>query len=135
MNLQSIVKNIYDKLSNTQLIVKNWAIIDDQLYKTLKNKVTITAIGNLEINKYNELTCLLESKKNFYFIKWNSKFISIAQGESEYKLLLQIVNIFAINTNAILNTDSNKTESLKEILKIIGFKLNKKAKRDLEFFT
>lgn len=135
MNLQSIVKNIYDKLNNTKYIVKNWAIIDDVLYNSLKNKVTITGIGNLEINKYNELTCLLESKKNFYFIKWNSKFISIAQGESEYKLLLQIVNIFAINTESILNTETSKVASLKEILEVIGFKLNKKAKKDLEFFT
>lgn len=135
MNLESIVKNIYNKLNNAKYIIKDWAIIDELRYKEIKNKITITGIGSLEANRHNEITCILESKRKFYYIKWSDKFISLAQGESEYKLLLQVVNIFAVNINAILNTPNKKLSSLKEILQVIGFKLNKKAKQDLEFFT
>jgi hypothetical protein len=136
MNLNDLVSEIYKKLNNTKYFVNGWAIIDDTSYNKIKNKILINNINNITINNHNEYTCLLESKSKYYFIKWNNRFISIVESETEYGLLLNNINIFAINTLAITNNKiDNNIHSPKEILKIIGFKLNKKVKSNLDYFA
>lgn len=135
MNINQIVKNIYNKLGNIKYTIGDWFIIDDIQYKKIKNKVTLYSINNINVNAHNEITCLLESKNKFYFIKWNHRFISIIESETEYGLAINDITIFAINSLALEGKDSTNKYKLKDILDTIGFKLSKKIKKDLEYFT
>jgi hypothetical protein len=135
MNLNDLVAKIYKKLTNSNLYKLGWAILDEDYYKLINSKVLITNVNNININKHNENTCLLESKNKYYLIKWNDKFIAVNESDTEYGLILNELNIYAINAiGALENRNDLKTPSLSKVLKIIGFKLSKKTREDLKDF-
>lgn len=135
MNINDLVAQIYKKLTSTNIYRLGWAILDEKLYKKINNKILILNIGNLNRSEYKESTCLLENKDRYYLIKWNDKFISINESGTEYGLVINGLNIYAINaTKALEEKPTLKAPSLKEVLKIIGFKLSKKAKEHLNYF-
>lgn len=135
MNINDLVAQIYKKLTSTNIYRLGWAILDEKLYKKINNKILIINIGNLNRNEYKESTCLLENKDKYYLIKWNDKFISINESDTEYGLVINELNIYAINAiKALEEKPTLKAPSLKQVLKIIGFKLSKKAKEHLNYF-
>jgi hypothetical protein len=135
MNINDLVTQIYKKLTNANVYKLGWAILDENLYNKINDKILITSIDNLNKNEHKESTCLLEDKDQYYLIKWNDKFISINESDNEYGLVLNELNIYAINAiKALENKPNLKTPSLKKVLKIIGFKLSKKAKEHLNYF-
>ena len=135
MNINDLVAQIYKKLTSTNIYRLGWAILDEKLYKKINNKILIVNIGNLNRNEYKESTCLLENKDKYYLIKWNDKFISINESDTEYGLVINELNIYAINAiKALEEKPTLKAPSLKQVLKIIGFKLSKKAKEHLNYF-
>lgn len=135
MNINDLVSQIYKKLTSTNIYRLGWAILDEKLYKKINNKILIVNIGNLNRSEYKESTCLLENKDKYYLIKWNDKFISINEADTEYGLVINELNIYAINAiKALEENPELKTPSLKQVLKIIGFKLSKKAKEHLNYF-
>jgi hypothetical protein len=135
MNINDLVAQIYKKLTSTNIYKLGWAILDEKLYKKINNKILIVNIGNLNRSEYKESTCLLENKDRYYLIKWNDKFISINEADTEYGLVINELNIYAINAiKALEENPELKTPSLKQVLKIIGFKLSKKAKEHLNYF-
>ena len=135
MNINDLVAQIYKKLTSTNIYRLGWAILDEKLYNKINNKILIVNIGNLNRNEYKESTCLLENKDRYYLIKWNDKFISINESDTEYGLVINELNIYAINAiKALEEKPTLKAPSLKQVLKIIGFKLSKKAKEHLNYF-
>lgn len=135
MNINDLVSQIYKKLTSTNIYRLGWAILDEKLYKKINNKILIVNIGNLNRSEYKENTCLLENKDKYYLIKWNDKFISINESDTEYGLVINELNIYAINAiKALEEKPTLKAPSLKQVLKIIGFKLSKKAKEHLNYF-
>lgn len=134
-SIEEIVKNIYNKLGDIKYTKGEWFIIDDLLYKKINNKITLKCVNNIALNSNKELVCLVESKDKYYFIKWNGKFISVIESETEYGLAINDVNIFAINSMSLLGQPNKKDYNVEDILKIIGFKLSKKLKLDFKYFT
>jgi len=133
--IDSQVTKIYDLLVKGSKIIDDWSIIEEDKFKQIKSKI-ITNINNIDFNKYREIVILAESKKEYFYIKYNSKFISIVSSPTEYGLLIEMPKIYAVNIN-VLNDIKPKIidYSPKYILKLIGFKLNKKAIKDLAQFT
>ena len=129
------VAKIYDLLVKGSKIIDDWSILEEDKFKEIKKK-TIKNISNIDVNKYAEITILAESKKEYYYIKYNSKFISIVISETEYGLLIEIPKIYAVNIDVLTETKPKIIDyNPKYILKLIGFKLSKKAIKDLEQFA
>lgn len=138
MNESSInnqIKKIYDALINSSKLIGNWAIVNNDIYKTINNKVTIKNINEIQANSFNETIISAESKSKYYLIKYSPKFISIIVSDTEYGVFLQNINIFALNILTLNNQEDKVQYNHKDILKICGFKLSKRAIKDLDDFT
>ena len=129
------LKKLYDLITGSAILIGNWGIANDSLYKKIKNKITITNINDIISNKYSETIIVTESKNKYYFIKYSPKFISIIESDTEYGAFLQDISIYAINILQVANQEDKNIYSPKDILKICGFKVSKKAIKDLSDFT
>jgi hypothetical protein len=138
MNESSInnqIKKIYDALINSSKLIGNWAIVNNDIYKTINNKVTIKNINEIKVNTFNETIISVESKSKYYLIKYSPKFISIIVSDTEYGVFLQNITIFALNILTLNNQEDKVKYKHKDILRICGFKLSKRAIKDLDDFT
>ena len=138
MNETSInkqIKKIYDALINSSKLIGNWAIVNNDIYKTINNKVTIKSVNEIQVNTYKETIISAESKLKYYLIKYSPKFISIIVSDTEYGVFLQDINIFALNILTLNNQEDKVKYKHKDILRICGFKLSKKAIKDLDDFA
>ena len=123
----------YDRLSNPTIVIGEWNIIDEKEFKKL-NKITLTSIS--EIKAYdNENTISAEYKNKFIVFKYNTAFIAIKQIDREYEYLLKDWSLIAVNRNYITKGTTQQSIAVKDILKVTGVKLNKKAKIDLSYFN
>lgn len=136
MNEEKLLKKLnlyYDRLSNPTIVIGEWNIIDEKEFKKL-NKITLTSIS--EIKAYdNENTISAEYKNKFIVFKYNTAFIAIKQIDREYEYLLKDWSLIAVNRNYITKGTTQQSIAVKDILKVTGIKLNKKAKRDLSYFN
>jgi len=137
IDLNKEIQKIYDLLIDSKETRGDWAIIQPEISKKIRNKINIININNVITNEFKEKILLVESKKEYYYIKYSGKFISLISSENEYGLAIAPpVQVYAVNLEAISKpNEPNKVYSPKEILKTIGFKLSKKALKDLEDFT
>lgn len=130
------IYNLYNKNKN-KIKVGNWVIVNEDIYNLYKNKLTITSIQLY--NAKNELTgrkekfILAETKSDYILIKYNSNFIAINVCEREYDLMNSI-NLVMINYNSLYNIENNVGEppEIKEIFKVLGWKITRKAIKNLE---
>lgn len=136
MNEEKLLKKLnlyYDRLSNPTIVIGEWNIIDEKEFKKL-NKITLTSIS--EIKAYdNENTISAEYKNKFIVFKYNTAFIAIKRIDREYEYLLKDWSLIAVNRNYITKGTTQQSIAVKDILKVTGIKLNKKAKRDLSYFN
>ena len=136
MNEEKLLKKLnlyYDRLSNPTIVIGEWNIIDEKEFKKL-NKITLTSIS--EIKAYdNENTISAEYKNKFIVFKYNTAFIAIKRIDREYEYLLKDWSLIAVNRNYITKGTTQQSIAVKDILKVTGIKLNKKAKRDLSCFN
>ena len=123
----------YDKLSNPSIVIGEWNIVDEKEFKKL-NKITLTSISEIKAYK-NENTISAEYKNKFIIFKYNPAFIATKQIDREYEYLLKDWSLIAVNKNYIEKGTSTESIEPKDIFKIIGIKLNKKAKKDLSCFN
>lgn len=137
IDLNKEIQKIYDLLIDSKEVRGDWAIIQPKISKKIRNKVTIININNIINNEFNEKILFVESKKEYYYIKYSGKFISLISAENEYGLAIAPpIQVYAVNLEAISKpNEPNKAYTPKEILKTIGFKLSKKAIKDLDDFT
>lgn len=136
VNEEKLLKKLnlyYDRLSNPTIVIGEWNIIDEKEFKKL-NKITLTSIS--EIKAYdNENTISAEYKNKFIVFKYNTAFIAIKQIDREYEYLLKDWSLIAVNRNYITKGTTQQSIAVKDILKVTGVKLNKKAKIDLSYFN
>lgn len=131
-SLEDKLELYYDRLNNPQKIINNWAIIDLDLLNSLK-KISITSVNDIYVND-GEKIILLESKNKYLTIKVSFNFIAIKIINNEYNCLIKEWDLIAVDKNYIYKGTATKPMTNKEIIKFLGFKLNKKAIKDLDYF-
>lgn len=134
-NLEEIY-NLYN-INKNKNKVGNWVIVNEDVYNLYKNKLKITSIqlynGKNELTGRKEKFILAETKSDYILIKYNSNFIAINVCQREYELTNNI-NLIMINSNSLYNIENNIGEppEIKEIFKVLGWKIARKAIKNLE---
>jgi len=122
----------YEVIKKPKYKAKNWIIADSNLYSLLKNKLNITSV--LFINKYpNEHIVVIETKKEYYAIKYNGNFICLRRSETEYGLVTGEYELLAVNDKILKEISEKTILSFDEVCKIFNWKLSKKAKEEFEY--
>lgn len=122
----------YSIIKNPKYKAKNWIIADPKLYLSLKNKLNITSV--LFINKYlNETIIVIETKKEYYAIKYNGNFVCLRRSETEYGLVTGEYELLAVNEKILKEISEKILLPFDEICKLFNWKLSKKAKQELDY--
>ncbi|NDA90219.1 MAG: hypothetical protein EBY20_04840 [Alphaproteobacteria bacterium] len=81
-------------------------------------------------------TQITQQNKNYYIvIKYSPNFIATKVIDTEYDYLLKDWDLIAVDRQTLYKGETNKLMTNKEIIKLLGFKLNKKAIKDLSYFS
>ena len=121
-----------DKFSNPAYSLGDWVVVDDLLYKKLKNKLTIYSIISNNLFA-NECVIVIETKKEYYAIKYSGRFVCVRRSDTEYGLVSGEYEILAVNKVLREDEDSNIIP-FKDLCKILDWKLGKKAREYLDYF-
>ncbi len=133
--LESKLIEYYDKLKNPKYIVKDWIITSENLYEKYKNKLKLINIISYNILT-NEIVVVAESKSKYYAIKYSDKFICLKESETEYGLVIDGYDLFAINgTNLYYKSNSPKVITFKQIIKLMDWKIGKEVKGYFDYFS
>ena len=132
-DLNKKINNIDSKIREPKHICNNWIIVADSVYERYKDKLTIININNIQTELIADslgLTIMCESKHKYHLIKYTPQFIGIVEADTEYGLLTESYNIFAVNSEVITNSPpfNKNLLSIKGIFKVLGWKLNKETK-------
>jgi len=126
------LSNYYSIIKDGKYKLNNWIIADPKLYLSLKNKLNITSV--LFINKYtNETIIVIETKKEYYAIKYNGNFICLRKSDTEYGLVTGEYELLAVNEKVLKEISEKTLLSFDKICQLFNWKLSKKAKEDLEY--
>jgi len=131
-SLEEKLELYYDKVKNPSKIIDNWAIIDIDAFNAL-NKITIISINNISHGEIDRIITT-ETKNKYIIIKYSPSFIATKVIDTEYDYLIKDWDLIAVDRDTIYKENISKIISNKEIMKLLGFKLNKKARLDLEYF-
>jgi hypothetical protein len=135
-SLEDKLEEYYYKLQNPSLIIGDWAIVDKDALNKLK-KITLTNINEVN-NLVSDRLITTESKNNYIVIKYSPTFIATKVINKEYDYLLKDWDLIAVNKDTLYKAESetpNKLMTNKEIIEFLGFKLNKKFIKNLEYFS
>jgi hypothetical protein len=132
-SLEDKLEEYYDKLKHPAKIIDNWAIIDIDALNEL-NKITLTSISNISEGEVDRIITT-ESKNNYIVIKYSPNFIATKVIDNEYNYLIKDWDLIAVDRETLYKGETNKVMTNKEIIKLLGFKLNKKARLDLNYFN
>jgi len=102
------------------------------LYKKLKNKLNIYSIISNNLFA-NECVIVIETKKEYYAIKYSGRFVCVRRSETEYGLVSGEYEILAVNKVLTEDEDSN-IMPFKDLCKLLDWKLGKKAREYLDYF-
>jgi hypothetical protein len=135
-SLEDKLEEYYYKLQNPSEVIGDWAIVDKTALNKL-NKITLTNINEVN-NRESERLITTESKNNYIVIKYSPSFIATKVINNEYNYLLKDWDLIAVNKDTLYKAESetpNKLMTNKEIIEFLGFKLNKKFIKNLEYFS
>lgn len=132
-SLEAKLELYYNKLQSPDKIIDNWAIIDIENFNKL-NKITLTNINEITYS-LSDTIITTESKNNYIIIKYNPNFIATKVINNEYSYLIKDWDLIAIDINHLYKNISREPMTNKQIIKLLGLKLNKKAKSDLDCFS
>jgi hypothetical protein len=132
-SIEDKLEQYYNKLKHPAKIINNWAIIDIDAFDKLNN-ITLNNISNVSISESDRIITT-ESKNYYIIIKYNPNFIATKVISTEYDYLLQDWDLIAVDRETLYKGESNKLMTNKEIIKLLGFKLNKKSRADLDYFS
>lgn len=135
MNIKSLQDKLelyYDRLKHPPKIIKNWAIIDVELLNSLK-KIKLNNINDIT-NYLNEKIISAETKDKYIVIKVSFNFIAIKIIDTEYDYIIKDWDLIAVDKNYVYKGKETKPMTNKEIMQFLGFKLNKKLIKNLEYF-
>lgn len=131
-NLEKKLKEYYNKLHKPDRVIGNWAIIDTKAHDNLsKIKLTNISCSN---NISDEIIIFTESKSKYIAIKYNFNFIAVKLVDREYECYTKDWDLIAVDKQYLYDGKINKRMNIKEIIKLLGFKLTTKAKKDLNDF-
>lgn len=126
------LKEYYHKINNPKYKIDNWIIADDTLYLSLQNKLKISSV--LVVKKYiNEDLIIIETKNEYYAIKYNGNFICLKKSETEYGLVTGEYQLLAIHMSILKEVTQKKIPKFNNICKIFNWKLTNKAKEELSY--
>ena len=131
-SLEEKLELYYDKLKYPAKIINNWAIIDIDAFNKLK-KITLNNINNVSQSDIDRIITT-ENKNNYIIIKYSPNFIATKVIDNEYDYLLKDWDLIAVDRETLYKGESNKLMTNKEIIKLLGFKLTKRSKADLDYF-
>jgi len=132
-SLEEKLELYYDKLKNPAKIINNWAIIDIDAFNKLK-KITLNNINNVSQSDIDRIITT-ENKNNYIVIKYSPNFIATKVIDKEYDYLLKDWDLIAVDRETMYKGETNKLMTNKEIIELLGFKLSKRAKDNLEYFN
>jgi len=132
-SLEEKLELYYDKLKNPAKIINNWAIIDIDAFNKLK-KITLHNINNVSQSDIDRIITT-ENKNNYIVIKYSPNFIATKVIDKEYDYLLKDWDLIAVDRETMYKGEPNKLMTNKEIIKLLGFKLSKRAKDNLDYFN
>ena len=120
------------KFTNPAYSLGDWVVVDDLLYKKLKNKLTIYSIISNNLFA-NECVIVIETKKEYYAIKYSGRFVCVRRSETEYGLVSGEYEILAVN-KVLTEDEDNDIMPFKDLCKLLDWKLGKKAREYLDYF-
>lgn len=132
-SLEDKLELYYDKLKHPAKIIDNWAIIDIDAFNKLK-KITLNNINNISQSDIDRIITT-ENKNNYIIIKYSPNFIATKVIDNEYDYLLKDWDLIAVDRENMYKGESNKLMTNKEIIKLLGFKLTKRCRADLNYFS
>jgi hypothetical protein len=132
-SLEDKLELYYNKLKYPAKIIDNWAIIDIDAFNKLK-KITLNSINNVSESEVDRIITT-ENKNNYIVIKYSPNFIATKVIDNEYDYLLKDWDLIAVDRENLYKSESNKVMTNKEIIELLGFKLTKKSRADLEYFS
>ena len=132
-SLEDKLEEYYDKLKHPSKIIDNWSIIDIDAFNEL-NKITLISISNVSIGESDRIITT-ESKNYYIIIKYSPNFIATKVIDTEYDYLLKEWDLIAVDRETLYKGEADKLMTNKEIIKLLGFKLNKKSRADLNYFS
>ena len=126
------LKEYYHKIHNPKYKIDNWIVADDTLYLSLQNKLKISSV--LVVKKYiNEDLIIIETKNEYYAIKYNGNFICLKKSETEYGLVTGEYQLLALHMSILKEVTQKKIPKFNNICKIFNWKLTNKAKEELSY--
>jgi hypothetical protein len=131
-SLEEKLELYYDKLKHPAKIINNWAIIDIDAFNKL-SKITINNINNVSQSDIDRIITT-ENKNNYIIIKYSPNFIATKVIDNEYDYLLKDWDLIAVDRENMYKGEANKLMTNKEIIKLLGFKLTKRSRADLDYF-
>ena len=131
-SLEEKLELYYNKVKNPSKIIDNWAIIDIDAFNKL-SKITLHNINNVSQSEIDRIITT-ENKNNYIIIKYSPSFISTKVINKEYDYLLKDWDLIAVDRQVLYKGESNKVMTNKEIIKLLGFKLTKSSRANLEYF-
>jgi hypothetical protein len=131
-SLEEKLELYYNKVKNPSKIIDNWAIIDIDAFNKL-HKITLTNINNVSQGEIDRIITT-ENKNNYIIIKYSPNFIATKVIDKEYDYLLKDWDLIAVDRQVLYKGESNKVMTNKEIIKLLGFKLTKSSRANLEYF-
>jgi len=131
-SLEHKLEEYYNKLKHPAKIINNWAIIDIDAFNKLK-KITLNNINNISYGEDDRIITT-ENKNNYIVIKYSPNFIATKVIDKEYDYLLKDWDLIAVDREVMYKGKSNKVMTNKEIIKLLGFKLTKSSRANLEYF-
>ena len=132
-SLEHKLEEYYNKLKHPAKIIDNWAIIDIDAFNKLK-KITLNNINNISYGEDDRIITT-ENKNNYIVIKYSPNFIATKVIDKEYDYLLKDWDLIAVDRQALYKGESDKLMTNKEIIKLLGFKLTRKSRTDLDYFS
>ena len=132
-SLEEKLELYYDKLKHPAKIINNWAIIDIDAFNNL-NKTTLININNVSQGDVDRIITT-ENKNNYIVIKYSPNFIATKVIDKEYDYLLKDWDLIAVDREVMYKGEPDKLMTNKEIIKLLGLKLSKRAKDNLEYFN
>jgi len=120
------------KFTNPAYSLGDWIVVDDLLYKKLKNKLNIYSIISNNLFA-NECVIVIETKKEYYAIKYSGRFVCVRRSETEYGLVSGEYEILAVN-KVLTEDEDNDIMPFKDLCKLLDWKLGKKAREYLDYF-
>ena len=144
MQYKSIITDLsdfYDIYKNPKYIVDDLVIVNNKHYIKNKGKIKIVNANyyttnsklyneNKEIIDHKQIIIIAETLKKYIEIRYNANFIAIIESYNEYGLKINDMKLIAIKK---MNSGELNTiiPSFKRILKVLDYKITKKANNNL----